>query len=87
MTFNPNRRKFLATSGKVVAGITLFNPLSNLVAGASSNKKMRIAIVGTGVRAVGMYGKKLLAEYQLSNATEALVEFVDKRLELALANY
>jgi predicted dehydrogenase len=58
------RREFIATAGTAVAGAAIATPLSgSLLAIPQSRKKMRLAIVGTGVRACGMYGKNLLAEY------------------------
>lgn len=56
-----SRRNFIATTGAAVAGTVLFNPLA-----ASSkpfSKKMRIAIVGTGDRALGMWSKDVAETY------------------------
>lgn len=57
-----SRRNFIATTGAAVAGSALFNPLSS-VANALDTKKMRIAIVGTGIRALGMWSKDVLETY------------------------
>ncbi len=57
-----SRRDFIATTGAAVAGSMLFNPLSSS-AKSFETKKMRIAIVGTGVRALGMWSKDVLETY------------------------
>jgi predicted dehydrogenase len=55
-----SRRQFLNTGAVAVGGATLANPLF----GASlSRNKMRVALVGTGVRGVAMYGRDLLRTY------------------------
>lgn len=57
-----SRRDFIATTGAAVAASMLFNPLSS-TAKSLDSKKMRIAIVGTGVRALGMWSKDVLETY------------------------
>ena len=62
-----SRRTFLAVSG-AIAGTTVLDPNSRILANSATNarengKKMRIALVGTGVRGVGMWGRSLLEEY------------------------
>jgi len=60
------RRKFLAASG-LAAGSALFAPSININANpapqAKNAKKLRLAMIGTGHRGTGMWGKDLLAEY------------------------
>lgn len=56
------RRDFLATSGAALAGSMVFSPLSGFANGAQNNK-MRIAIVGTGSRALGMWSKRVADLY------------------------
>jgi len=58
-----SRRDFLEKSSLVVAGVTLSSPLSHLMAGSANQNKMRLAIVGTGVRACSMFGRYLLRDY------------------------
>ncbi len=53
------RRDFLTTAGTVAAA-SMFSPLA---AASWPRKKKRIAIVGTGVRALGMWSKSVLQEY------------------------
>lgn len=52
-----SRRDFLAATGVAVGATALVNPLTSLFAQKSSRKK-RLAIVGTGHRATGMFGRK-----------------------------
>lgn len=58
-----NRRDFMVKAGTVLAGARLAGPASSLVAQETSKKKRKLAIIGTGHRAVGMFGKKLLGDY------------------------
>jgi predicted dehydrogenase len=57
-----SRRNFIAATGAAMAGSLLFNPLSSS-AKAPTAKKMRIAIVGTGDRALGMWSKDVAETY------------------------
>lgn len=57
-----NRRDFLATAGSAVASAILFNPMSS-VRGQNLIKKMRLAMVGTGHRGTGMWGKSIVKDY------------------------
>jgi predicted dehydrogenase len=56
-----NRREFLTTTGAAVAG-SLVAPSIPAFAHAP-RKKMRVALVGTGVRGISMWGKSVLEEY------------------------
>jgi hypothetical protein len=59
------RRDFLTTAG-VAAGVSLLsNPVGATV---SSQKKKRVAMVGTGVREIGFREKRILNNY--SNVAE-----------------
>lgn len=56
-----NRRKFIATSGVAMAGAMLTNPASGMF---NSNKaKTRLALVGTGIRGVTFWGKRIADVY------------------------
>lgn len=60
---NVSRRDFIATTG-VLAGAMLVNPLAAITSrAATADKKKRIAIVGTGSRAHGMWSKDVLQNY------------------------
>lgn len=58
-----SRRDFLAATGVAVGATALVNPLTSLFAQKSSRKK-RLAIVGTGHRATGMFGRKMKEGYR-----------------------
>ncbi len=55
-----NRRSFLQKSSVAVAGAILLNPLETQ---AKPKAKMRLAMVGTGVRGAGMWGRDVLKSY------------------------
>src|SRR5690606_602945 len=57
-----SRRAFLAATGAAVAGTVLSYP-TNLYGQTTPVKKMTVAIVGTGVRALGMWSKDVQAAY------------------------
>ena len=62
-----SRRKFLAVSG-AIAGTSMINPKSNILAanteGIKQNtKRAKVAIVGLGVRGIGMWGGDIVREY------------------------
>ena len=58
-----NRREFMVRAGGAIAGARLVSPLASVMAQQSSAKKMRLAVVGTGVRGVNTYGKELATDY------------------------
>lgn len=59
-----SRRDFLVTSG-LLAGSTVLNPMDGLKASTTveSHKKLRVALVGTGSRGCGMWGRDLVERY------------------------
>ena len=59
-----NRRKFITSTGAATAGALLINPVKG-VAGTTArrSRKKRVALVGTGVRGTGMYGRNLMRDY------------------------
>ncbi len=66
-----NRRTFLKNAGISVASAMVMNPLETLAQNAvKNNKKLRLAMVGTGHRGSGMWGKAVLKDYA------DIVEFV-----------
>lgn len=66
-----NRRKFIAAGGTAAAGLMLAGT-SGLARGGTRSRaqKLRVALVGTGVRGVSMWGRSLVEEY------DDVVEFV-----------
>jgi predicted dehydrogenase len=57
-----SRRNFMVTSGTALAGAMLLNPLP-LTSATIADKRKKIAIVGTGSRALGMWSKDVAANY------------------------
>jgi predicted dehydrogenase len=58
-----DRRKFIASTGAATTGAMLINPLKGFAGINTFQRKTRVALVGTGVRGVGMYGRNLLRDY------------------------
>lgn len=59
-----SRRRFIHTTGAAALGGTLLaNPALAAVARPVRREKMRVALVGTGVRGVALWGRNLLREY------------------------
>ena len=58
-----NRRQFVVKTGAAIAGTGLVSPLTSIMAKQKPAKKMRLAIIGTGIRGVNTYGKELMADY------------------------
>jgi predicted dehydrogenase len=57
------RREFVAATSKTVAGVVLLNQLPDSVLVRTQAHRKRLAMVGTGHRGTGMWGKELLAAY------------------------
>ncbi|ASB49715.1 Gfo/Idh/MocA family oxidoreductase [Alkalitalea saponilacus] len=57
-----DRRKFLASTG-LAAGSLLMNPVNSVAARRTPGKKRKMALVGTGIRGVNMFGRDLLRQY------------------------
>lgn len=58
------RRDFIKTTGAAVGGsMVAASPILSFAANRQGNEKMRMALVGTGVRGVAMYGRDLLSNY------------------------
>lgn len=56
-----DRRRFLATIGTIAAGAAITSPLKASI--LSSGKKLKVALVGTGVRGNSFWGKRLVDQY------------------------
>ncbi len=74
------RRYFIVATGTAVAGSMLVNPVHGGTMGAS---KTRIAMVGTGVRGVGFWGRRIKQEYGDIIEFVALCDINPGRLEYA----
>ena len=57
-----SRRDFLTTAGKAAAATTAYTMLNPLKSFSQQQKKIKVAIVGTGSRGLGMWGRELLNE-------------------------
>ncbi len=57
------RRQFIKNTGTLLAGSMLLNPLLAKTTQVFAGKKRRFALVGTGHRGTGMWGKDLLRDY------------------------
>lgn len=79
---NISRREFVSSTTKTVAGAILLNSLHNVI-GISASKKMKLAIVGTGHRAVGMWGKDVVKNYSDYAEFVGLCDINPGRLEYA----
>jgi predicted dehydrogenase len=77
-----NRRKFIASTGAATTGAMLINPIAGF-AGINSQRKMRVALVGTGVRGVSMYGRGLLRDYSSHVEMVGLCDINPGRLKYA----
>ncbi|MBA7551556.1 putative oxidoreductase YteT [subsurface metagenome] len=57
------RRKFITATGAVVAGSLFNHPASGMFLKSNNNKKKRLALVGTGIRGISFWGRRVLQEY------------------------
>jgi predicted dehydrogenase len=58
------RREFVASASKVATGALLLNQMPNNLIAMPFERKRRLAMVGTGHRGTGMWGKSVLQAYQ-----------------------
>lgn len=82
-----SRRRFLAVSG-AIAGTSIIDPKSNVLAATSASSnvnqaKQKIAIVGTGGRGIGMWGRSVLEAYPDQVEFVGLCDINPGRLEYA----
>jgi predicted dehydrogenase len=75
------RRNFLATSAGVAAGASLLT--SPVGAAVSGQRKKRLALVGTGVRGTGFWGKRVVENYGDIVEFVGLCDINPGRLEFA----
>lgn len=57
------RRQFLATSGLALAGVMAASPVSSMVMNRKQGSRLRLALVGTGSRGTGMWGRPVVRQY------------------------
>jgi predicted dehydrogenase len=77
-----NRRKFIETTSLAAGSLMLMNP-SLAMASKALNRRVRVAVVGTGVRGVYMFGRDLLAGYSDYIDLVALCDINPGRLKAA----
>ena len=75
---SPTRRDFLKTTGAAAAAASL-----GVTPALAQGAKRRYAIVGTGVRGIGMWGRPLLQRYSDAVEFVGLCDINGKRAELA----
>jgi len=78
-----NRRKFVTTTGAAVAGSMLINPVIATTGCSETGNKLRIALVGTGIRGSTMWGRSLVEEYSDILQFVGLCDINPGRLETA----
>lgn len=75
------RRKFMATAGTAVAGAMVMSPFAAAATEWVPAKKKKIAIVGTGSRALGMWSKDVAMSYPENVEYVGLCDVNPGRLE------
>lgn len=60
MSTDLTRRHFMASIGMLSAGSILTSPLSTVL---GENKKLKVALVGTGIRGTSFWGRRLVEQY------------------------
>lgn len=75
------RRKFMATAGTAVAGAMVMSPFASAATEWVPAKKKKIAIVGTGSRALGMWSKDVAMSYPENVEYVGLCDVNPGRLE------
>jgi predicted dehydrogenase len=79
-----DRRKFLISTGAATAGAILAGPATGMGRRSASLKaKKRLALVGTGVRGISMFGRDLLRDYSDYVELVGLCDINPGRLEVA----
>jgi predicted dehydrogenase len=78
-----NRRDFIVATATTVAGLRLASPMASVMAQQTSTKKRRLAIVGTGIRAIDMWGKDVLRDYGDSHQFVGLCDINPGRAQFA----
>ena len=84
---NPSsRRKFLLSSGTALAGSLFLHPIAQALSlVAQPQRKMKLALVGTGVRGLSMWGKEVLEAYPDQVEFVGLCDKNEGRLRLGQA--
>ena len=75
-----SRRKFLTSVSMLAAGSLLSSPIKSF----GLNRKMKVTLVGTGIRGIGFWGRRLVEEYSELLEFVGLCDINPGRLEYAL---
>ena len=81
MNTRMSRRAFLGTTGAFVAGSLMASPLAGQA--LSKGRKIKVALVGTGIRGTSFWGKSLVDEYDEILEFVGLCDINPGRLEYA----
>lgn len=76
-----NRRNFLTTIGAIAAGAVISSPLKAAI--LAEGKKLKVVLIGTGIRGNSFWGRSLLQKYGDILEFTALVDHNPGRLEYA----
>ena len=77
-----DRREFIKATGMATAGTLLANPIAASVFG-QNNKKVRLAMVGTGIRGITFWGKNITENYNVQTEFVGLCDINPGRVEFA----
>jgi len=82
-----NRRQFLNKTGAVAAGSLVVPSISGVASSFAPKAKLRVALVGTGIRGNGFWGRRLVQNYKnelefvgLCDRNEGRVKFAPKMI-------
>jgi predicted dehydrogenase len=75
------RRTFIRSTGVVATGGVLFNP--SAIFANRPNQKLKVALIGTGIRGTGFWGKPVMDQYSDIVEFVGLCDINPGRLELA----
>jgi len=78
---NVTRREFVSATSKIVAGSVVMGLMPGTLTSQSAKAKRRLAMVGTGIRGIRMWGKEVLDSYGESHEFVGLCDINPGRLE------
>jgi predicted dehydrogenase len=78
-----SRREFVSNTTSTVAAVFLLDPMNMVFRGPGAEKKIKLAMVGTGHRGVGMWGKNIADGYGEFAEFVGLCDINPGRLEYA----
>lgn len=85
-TMNPSRRSFISKTAALSVGSVFLNGIAEaLTLQQDKNQKMRIALVGLGVRGVNMFGREVQRVYQDQVEFVGLCDNNEGRLKFGLS--